>query len=149
MANFIPVMSILVAFIIIANEPSYASADECILSNIEVLSQLIDERINVTFSTLVAEFTTTLERSIATTVNTILNTLSDTVDTKIATVNSTVSALSATVDERMTAISATADVHDVSISKLLSQPGMLTYAHLHIKKRPVTVATFSFVTLVH
>ena len=123
MANFIPVMIILVAFIIIANEPSYASARECILGNIEILSQFVDERINATFSTLVAEFTATLKKSIAASVNATLNTLSAIVDNKITTVNSTVSALSATVDERMAAISATADAHDVSISKLLSQPG--------------------------
>ena len=38
------------------NEPSYASASECILSSIdsEVLSQFIDERINATIITLVA-----------------------------------------------------------------------------------------------
>ena len=128
MAKFIPVMTVLLVFIIIANEPSYASASECILGNIEVLSQLIDERINATFSTLVAEFTATLEKSIAASVNATLNTLSDTVDNKIATVNSTVSALSAAVDERMAAISA----HDVSISKLLSQPGIKYIIMLYV-----------------
>ena len=46
MANFIPVTTILVAFIIIANVPSYASASECILSSVEILSQFVDERIN-------------------------------------------------------------------------------------------------------
>ena len=95
MANFIPVMTIFVAFIIIS--PSYASASECILSNIEVLSQFIDERINATVSTLVAKFTATLEKSIAASVNATLNTLSATVDNKIATVR----ALRATVDEKI------------------------------------------------
>ena len=114
-------MTIFVAFIIIS--PSYASASECILSNIEVLSQFIDERINATVSTLVAKFTATLEKSIAASVNATLNTLSATVDNKIAT---TVNALSATVDERIAAISATVGAHDVSLSKLLSQPGAIS-----------------------
>ena len=135
MANFIPVMSIFVAFIIIANVPSYAS--ECSLSNIEILRQFIDKRINATVSTLVEEFTTTFEKSIAESINATLNTLSDkiaavnmtvsvlnaTVDEKIAAVNTTVRVLNATVDERITTVGTTVDIHDVSISKLLGQPG--------------------------
>lgn len=135
MANFIPVMSIFVAFIINANVPSYAS--ECSLSNIEILRQFIDKRINATVSTMVAEFTTTLEKSIAESINATLNALSDkiaavnmtvsvlnaTVDEKIAAVNTTVSVLNATIDERITTVETTVGTHDVSISKLLGQPG--------------------------
>ena len=131
MANFIPVMSIFVAFIIIANVPSYAS--ECSLSNIEILKQFIDKRINATVSTMVAEFTTTLEKSINATLNALgdkiaavnmtVSVLNATVDEEIAAVNMTVSVLNATVDERITTVGTTVGTHDVSISKLLGQPG--------------------------
>ena len=131
MANFIPVMSIFVAFIIIANVPSYAS--ECSLSNIEILRQFIDDRINATVSTMVAEFTTTLEESINATLNALgdkiaavnmtVSVLNATVDEEIAAVNTTVRVLNATVDERITTVGTTVGTHNVSISRLLGQPG--------------------------
>jgi hypothetical protein len=121
MANFIPVMTIFATFIVIANVPnSYAS--ECTLSNIEILSKFIDERINATVSTMVAEFTATLEESIA------------------ASVNATLNALNATVDEKIATIGTTVGAHDVSIFKLLSQSGRcVNYALISLK-----AYTFSF-----
>jgi predicted nuclease of restriction endonuclease-like RecB superfamily len=126
MANFIPVMIIFATFIVIANVPS-SYASECAVSNIEILSKFVDERINATVSTVVtvAEFTATLEESIADSVNATLN------------------ALNATVDERIAEIGTTVGVHDTSIFKLLSQPGRyVNYALISMK-----AYTFSFSTL--
>ena len=93
MTKVIPVaVAIFAAFIIvITNVPSDAS--ECTLSNIESLSQFIDERINATVTAIVAKLTATLEESIAASVNATLNALSITVDDKIATMNTTVNAV--------------------------------------------------------
>ena len=111
------------AAFVVASVPSDAS--KCTLSNIEVLNQFIDERINATVAAIVAEVTATLEESIAASVNAMFDVLNATVDDRIATVNTTVSALNATVDERITTVSITVTVgaHGVSIAKLLSQLG--------------------------
>jgi predicted nuclease of restriction endonuclease-like RecB superfamily len=116
MANFVPVMTIFATFIVIANVPSNSYASECALSNIEIINKFIDERINATVSTMVAEFTATLEESIA------------------ASVNATLNALNATVDEKIATIGTTVGAHDVSIFKLLSQSGRcVNYALISLK----------------
>ena len=131
MANFIPAVTLFAVFIVIANVCCYAS--ECTLSNSEILSQFIDERINATVNALIAEFTATIEKSIATSVNATLNAFSAIVDDKISRVESD----SAAIDERIATVEATvgAHMHGASISNLLSQPGITKYImldpHLH------------------
>ena len=117
MANFIPAVTLLSVFIATANVHCYAS--ECTLSNIEILSRFIDKRINATVSTMVAEFTATLEKSIAASVDATLNAFSATVDDKISRVEPD----SAAIDERIATIGATVGAHGAPISNLLSQPG--------------------------
>ena len=133
MIKVIPVAVAIFAAFIVTNVPSDAS--ECTLSNIESLSQFIDERINAITTAIIAKLTATLEESIAASVNATLNALSITVDDKIATMNTTVNAvntavsvLNATVDERITTVSTTVGAHDASIAKLLSQPGKFVVA---------------------
>ena len=120
MANFIPAVTLFAVFITIANVHCYAS--ECTLSNIEILSRFIDKRINATVSTLVAEFTATLEKSIAASVDATLNAFIATVnvDDKISRVEPD----SAAIDERIATIGATVGAHCAPISNLLSQPGI-------------------------
>ena len=129
MANFIAAVTLFATFIVIANVRCYAS--ECTLSNSEILSQFIDERINATVSTLIAEFTATTEKSIATSVNATLNAFSATVDDKVSRVESD----SAAIDERIATVGATVGTHGATISNLLSQPGITKYImlnpHLH------------------
>ena len=124
MVNFIPAVTFFAVFIVIANVHCYAS--ECTLSNIDVLSQFINERINATVSTLVAEFTATIEESIAASVNATLNAFSATVDDKISRIEPD----SATIDERITTVGATVGAHGASISNLLSQPGITKYNYV-------------------
>ena len=124
MANFILAVTLFAAFIVNANVCCYAS--ECTLSNIEILSQFIDERINATVSTLVAEFTATLEESIAASVNATLNAFSATVDDKISIAESD----AATIDERIATVGAKVGAHGASISNLLSQPGITKYNYV-------------------
>ena len=143
MANVIPIAVTIFAIFVVFGAPSDAS--ECMINNIGILSQLIDERINATVGVIVAEVTAALEESIAASVtatlsvivddkiatinttvsavNTAVSTLSATVDDKISAVNTTVRDLSATVDERITTVRTTVGAHDVSIAKLLRQPG--------------------------
>ena len=124
MANFILAVTLFAAFIVNANVCCYAS--ECTLSNIEILSQFIDERINATVSTLVAEFTATIEESIAASVNATLNAFSATVDDKISIAESD----AATIDERIATVGAKVGAHGTSISNLLSQPGITKYNYV-------------------
>jgi hypothetical protein len=70
----------------------------CSFTNIEILRNYIDETVNAAVAAVKKE------------------------------VNNTISALNATADERTTtvsALSATVGAHDVSIAKLLSQPGKM------------------------
>ena len=128
MANFIQAVTLFAVFIVIANVRCYAS--ECTLSNIEILSRFIDKRINATVSTLVAEFTATLENNIAASVDATLDTFSATIKDKISRV---AEPDSATMDERIATIGTTVGAHGASISNLLSQPGItiMLNPHLH------------------
>ena len=120
------------------------STCKCSFSNIEILSSYIEEKINATVSGIVAEVTSTmtgalsvmvdekvdsLRAEISGTVSTLSATVDDRihniVDDRLRTVNTSVSALNDTVGERITTISTTLGALDVSVAKLLSQPGKL------------------------
>ena len=83
------IITIAVTFfaVFIANVHAGDTCDacECTLSNIEILSQLIDERINATVSERVTTFTATIEERV-----------NATIDERLATVNTTLSYLNAT-----------------------------------------------------
>ena len=100
---------------------------KCSFSNIEVISNYIEEKINATVSTIVAEVTSTMSGALNVMVK-------EKVDSLRAEISGTVSALNATVDdrirtvntsvgERITTVNATVGALDVSVAKLLSQPG--------------------------
>ena len=71
---------------------------KCSFSNIEVISNYIEEKINATVSTIVAEVTSTMSGALNVMVN-------EKVDSLRAEISGTVSTLSATVDDRMRTVS--------------------------------------------
>ena len=81
------------------------ACDECPFSNVEILHDLIDARINATVATRVEELTAALEVRVESDYNA---------------VNADVGVLNTTVDERMTTVSDTIGVLDTSITKILS-----------------------------
>lgn len=82
---------------------------ECSLNSVEILSDLIDARINATVVAMVAEF---------------IAVINATVDERISTVNATLFALDATLGERINKrnLSRAVNAQNITISKLLS-PG--------------------------
>ena len=87
---------------------------ECSLNSVEILSDLIDARINAIIAARVAEFTATTEEE-----------FNAAIDERILAVNATIRILNATLDERIKSISTVVGAHNATISKLLRQPGEL------------------------
>lgn len=101
MVNIIPVVVTVLAVF------SHAcSASECLLSNVEILNDLIDERINATIAAKLEELIATEEFNVA-------------VEGKVvAMINNSINALYATVDEVKTTVNTTLR----TVSKLSNQP---------------------------
>ena len=101
---------------------------KCSFSNIEILRKYIEDKINATIGEIVPEVAATViialsegvDEKVKTEVSNSINTLNATV---VREVNTLISRLNATVDDRITTVSATVGAHDVSIAKLLNQPG--------------------------
>ncbi len=104
-----PVTVIIFAVFITSVQGNTCDDCECSLSDVEVLSDLIDARINAQ----VAKITAILEEK-----------FNARVDERISTVNTTLGTVSAAVDERIRRIDGMVDAHNVTIAKLFSQPGM-------------------------
>ena len=109
----VPVAVVFIA-VFIAGVRGNTCESDASLSSVEILSDLVDARINAIFAAKVAESTAAVEQR-----------FNATVDERISTVSATLSALNATLDERITTISTTVDAQNVTISELLSQPGKL------------------------
>ena len=122
MASIIPVaVTFFAVFIRFASVSEAGKASECTLSNVEVLSQLIDARINATVAARVAEFTATLEER-----------FDAAVDEQIATtLNTTISALNASTEERIETVSTTVSTLNVTITGHIGQPGEVCSAYIH------------------
>lgn len=90
------------------------ACDECSLSNIEILHDLIDARINATAAAARVEELATASAE---------ERFNATVDDRISAVNATINALNTTVDERITTVSNMVDAYNTSLAKLLSQSG--------------------------
>ncbi len=122
MASIIPVaVTFFAVFIKFASVSEAGKASECTLSNVEVLSQLIDARINATVAARVAEFTATLEER-----------FDAAVDEQIATtLNTTISALNASTEERIETVSTTVSTLNVTITGHIGQPGEVCSAYIH------------------
>ncbi len=120
MATIFPVS--VVAFfsvLIVASIPGYAS--ECTISNVEILSDLIDKRINATVTARVAELTAAIAKDrLNATVN---ETIAETVSTAVSKLN-----LSATVDERTGKVNTTVSALSVTLPKVINHPGKVRSA---------------------
>ena len=113
MAITLPVAVVIFAvFVASVHGNTCDACDECSLSNVEILHDLIDARISDTAATQAEEFTAALGEQ-----------FTAIVDDRISTVSTTLSALNATVNERLTTVTTTLGEHDASIAKLLSQQG--------------------------
>ena len=95
---------------------------ECPLSNVEIINDIINARINAMITSRVEEFTASFEER-----------MNVTLDEEIETINATLSAVDVTADERIMSTSAAVDAVNVKIvhatDKHLSQPGK-TYINL-------------------
>ena len=120
MATMIPAALTFFAVFIIVSVSGDTS--ECTLShsNIEILSQFIDARINaavnarVTAATVEEEFNAAVDDRIA------------------AVVNTTFSALTASVDERIRAVNTTISALNVKAGRSIHQPGEVAVRHVSI-----------------
>ena len=126
MAITVPVAVTFFALIIIS-APSNARS-ECTFSNIEVLSQFIDARINATVAAIVAELTAKLEEKITATVNATIGALNATINEKptMAELNTIVST---TVNERISTVSTAVSALQITAAKLSNRPGKVCSVH--------------------
>ena len=92
---------------------------ECSLSSVEILSDLIDGRINAIIAARAAELTAATEEE-----------FNAAIDERISAVNATIRILNATLDERIKSISTVVGAHNATISKLLRQPGELNLQYI-------------------
>ncbi len=126
MAIIIPVAMVFFAVFItsVHGLDSTCDACKCSLSNVEFISDLIDETINTTVTPRLEEFSASFKERIEVTLN---------LDEEISTVNNTLSAISAITDGRMTTVSTKVDALDVKIARRSSQPGKVYSASYNIK----------------
>ena len=91
---------------------------QCPISNVEILRNLIDARINAIATARIEEFNATVEER-----------LNARVDDRISAINTTLSALNVTVDEKMRTAGIMVDAHDITVFYLLQRLGKLSIAY--------------------
>ena len=114
--RFVAVISVAVSIAGSAHGSTTCDTCKCPLSNVEIINNIINARINATVMSRMEEFTVSFEER-----------MNATLDEEMSTINATLSTVDAAADERISAVSATLDAINVKIvhttDRLLSQPG--------------------------